>query len=218
MWPLRIFKILIATCEGWMPWGKRGSAGYPRKDTAITFYRGSILVDKTYTHGVYHIYLARWDSPMVTYLAALINCRRLKLGIPQQVRFWSTTSACFCGCKEPERNPKSKGKDHHLTKKTIKLALLNWEHGMLRQWMPKWMSPTYITQCTQGKTGIVYRELTILSIDSATLQETRFSIRKTNYTFFWKGVWKDEIGIHWVTFALHNSLLEKKNQHTMRNI
>ena len=61
------------------------------------------------------------------------------------------------------------------------------------------------------KTAIIDRELSMLNIDIAALQETRLpssgSLKEKDYTFFWQGLEPDEHRLYGVGFAVRNSLL-----------
>lgn len=55
------------------------------------------------------------------------------------------------------------------------------------------------------KTAVIDRELSILSVEIAALQETRLAdsstIREANYTFYWQGKPPDQPRQHGVGFA-----------------
>ena len=61
------------------------------------------------------------------------------------------------------------------------------------------------------KTAIIDRELSILNVDIASLQETRLtangSLREKDYTYFWQGKQPYKPRMHGVEFAVKNSLL-----------
>lgn len=62
------------------------------------------------------------------------------------------------------------------------------------------------------KTAVINNELLRLSVDSATLQETRLAefgtLHERDYTIIWRGKAADETREHGVGFAIRNSLLQ----------
>ena len=66
------------------------------------------------------------------------------------------------------------------------------------------------TNCIR-KTKVIDRELSLLNVDIAALQETRLpdngSIREDHYTFFWQGYSKEQHRLHGAGFAIRNTLI-----------
>ena len=62
------------------------------------------------------------------------------------------------------------------------------------------------------KTKLIDRELSLLNVDIAALQETRLadngSIREDHYTFFWQGYSEEQPRLHGVGFAIKNTLID----------
>ena len=61
------------------------------------------------------------------------------------------------------------------------------------------------------KTKVIDRELSLLNVDIAALQETRLpencSVREGSYTFYWQCYSKEQPRLHGVGFAIKNTLI-----------